>query len=74
VADARAKAFRSSISLGRTLRREIATAALSVLKDSPIHKAADLTGKVVAVSGLKRPDVLRNAGVDRINTAATRPP
>jgi len=28
------------------------TAALSVLKDSPIHKAADLTGKVVAVSGL----------------------
>jgi NitT/TauT family transport system substrate-binding protein len=28
------------------------TAALSVLKDSPIKKAADLTGKVVAVSGL----------------------
>jgi NitT/TauT family transport system substrate-binding protein len=28
------------------------TAALSVLKDSPIKTAADLTGKVVAVSGL----------------------
>jgi NitT/TauT family transport system substrate-binding protein len=28
------------------------TAALSVLKDSPITKAADLTGKIVAVSGL----------------------
>ncbi|HEY5349849.1 MAG TPA: ABC transporter substrate-binding protein [Candidatus Lustribacter sp.] len=28
------------------------TAALSVLKDSPIKKASDLTGKVVAVSGL----------------------
>jgi NitT/TauT family transport system substrate-binding protein len=28
------------------------TAALAVLKDSPIRKAADLTGKVVAVSGL----------------------
>lgn len=53
VADARAKGIPVLfISPAGLYDSKSPTAALCVLKDSPIHKASDLTGKVVAVSGL----------------------